>query len=430
MFDEKLFHKFRTSTGLDGNYVGSYNDRVIRVIDSNKTDFKELLAHMATIPSLIKSDIISDENRELYVEHPLIKNITYYEEWTKRQKVSAAKAVINMQEKLSSIGFFLNDPHAFNITFEHGQPVYFDLGSIKKGTVKPWFWFLKCFTGWKEKDYWDSVIPIGRLKKLWITLRLLISSQPYIYLYKKIEKSETGLLVRFVKVLSKNFIIISKAIDKLSPIFPKLFSRFTHWSGYRQHKIEEVAETKRVINLRKIFERNNCNTLIDIGANRGEYTYLAFESGFNDSICIDLDQFALDSINKSSIENKLNIVTANLDIMNYNENPGYYNSYYPAHERLMAEFGICLAVVHHICYFGNSNFNDFAERLNRFVSKTIIIEFIPYHDTHLTGPKYRGKDRSWYTLENFIISVQKYFPAEYEIYDSTPKPRVLVKFSK
>jgi len=342
----------------------------------------------------------------------------------------AAKAIINIQERLSAIGFYLNDPHAYNITFKNNRPVYFDLGSIKKGKVSPWWWLLKCFTGWKERDYWDTVLPIGRLKKLWITFGMFIRKDPYSYLNKKIERSESILLVKMMNFLINKYKFVSKLTDKLSPTFPRIFSRFTHWTSYQQYNIDDVADTDRLLNLQKLFRSHTGTKIIDIGANRGAYTYLALKHDFHEAICIDLDQYSLDSINKYSNENGLSIVTANLDIMNYDKTPGIYNSYLPAHDRLSAEFGICLAVVHHVCYFGNSTFDDFAERLNRFVSETIIVEFVPYDDVHLTGPLYKNKDRSWYTLDNFIIAVQKYFPADYEIYDSTPKPRVLVKFSK
>ena len=79
--------------------------------------------------------------------------------------------------------------------------------------------------------------------------------------------------------------------------------------------------------------------------------------------------------------------------MNYPEHPGHYQSYLPSHERLYSDFTICLAVVHHVCYFGNSSFEEFAERLNRFAKKILIVEFVPYDDVHLTGPSYKGKDQ-------------------------------------
>jgi hypothetical protein len=166
MFDENLFQKFKTSTGTDGNYVGSYKNKVIRIIESNQSDYKELLNHTGNIPFLIISEITSEDKGRLIVEHPKLKNITYHQEWTKKQKVSAAKSIITIQECLAPISFYLNDPHAFNITFEYSSPVYFDLGSIKKGTVRPWWWFLKCFTDWQIKKTVDHIRNVNKERTL------------------------------------------------------------------------------------------------------------------------------------------------------------------------------------------------------------------------------------------------------------------------
>jgi tRNA G37 N-methylase Trm5 len=171
-------------------------------------------------------------------------------------------------------------------------------------------------------------------------------------------------------------------------------------------------------------------SIIDIGANRGAYSFLALNNGAQKAICIDLDSFSLDVLRESINSNEWNITTARVNIMDYDETPGCFNSYLPAHKRLNSDFGICLAVVHHVCYFGNKSFDEFAERLNRFVNKTLLVEFVPYDDIHLTGPVYKGRDRSWYTLDNFITSIQKYFPDEFEIYNSSPAPRKLLVFKR
>ncbi len=93
--------------------------------------------------------------------------------------------------------------------------------------------------------------------------------------------------------------------------------------------------------------------------------FLALKNGTQKAICMDLDSFSLDVLRESIDEQ--NIITAKLNIMDYDETPGCYNSYLPAHKRLSSDFGLCLAVVHHVCYFGNSSFEEFADRLNRFV---------------------------------------------------------------
>ena len=189
-------------------------------------------------------------------------------------------------------------------------------------------------------------------------------------------------------------------------------------------------DNARTKNINELFNRHKPKKVLDIGANRGAYSLLAIDKGAEEVIAIDLDNYSLDYLmNEIKNENK-KITVARLNIMNYPDKPGYYQTYHPAHERLNSDFTICLAVVHHICYFGNSTFDDFAERLNRFARRILIVEFVPYNDMHLTGPAYKGKDRSWYTLEIFINSMKKWFPGDHEIFDSTPSPRLLIKFCK
>jgi hypothetical protein len=424
------FSRFSTSTIIDGNYVGIYNRDVFRIIEKNKDDFVWLVNNLKQFPYIINSKIKESNEQRLIIKHEKLDCITYYSEWTQKQRVNAALAVIELQESLVKLKYYLKDPHSFNISYKFTEPVYFDLGSIRKGTISPGMWFIKCFTGWKEKDYWDSVLNINRFKKVWLFLRLFISNEPYEYLKKKIRKYESGLGNRFVNYLMEKSNFISKVIGKLSLKFPHIASRFTNWTTYDQKNPLENLKSDRTKNLINLFKDHTYSTIIDIGANKGAYSYLALDNGFQEAVCLDLDPASLDFIQAYSSEKKLKLYTANINIMDYDEAPGCYKTYSPAHERLKADFGICLAVVHHICYFGNKSFDEFAERLSRFVNKKLIVEFIPYDDVHLTGPNYKGKDRSWYTQDNFIKAFQKYFPDESEIYNSTPKPRILIQFNR
>ena len=430
-FDENNFIRFKNSTNFDGNYVGIYNnEKILRVITNKINDIKTIVDQVRDFPFLIDSKIFIDTDHKLIIEHPQLKNITYYIEWTKKQRVEAAEAIIQLQTKLSSRGYYLNDPHAFNITFEYSCPIYFDFGSITKGKIIPAWWFLKCFTGWRENDYWDDVLHITRIAKLWIALRLIASRKPYNYLRNRIRKYESNLIEKVLYLLINKSVLFSKLIARASLKFPSLLTRFTNWTTYDQSTISENSNTERDINLINIFRKNSTDSFIDIGANKGAYSILALRTGFKEAVSIDLDQASVDFIRNYANEKGLRIWTGVINLMNYNETPGCYSSYLPAHERLNCDFGFCLAVVHHVCYFGNSSFDEFAERVNRFVNKSLIVEFVPYDDIHLTGPMYKGKDRSWYTRENFIKSFQKYFPGEVEIYNSTPMPRILVKFTK
>jgi len=427
-FNPELFKPFETSTTVDGNYTGMYTGKVIRDIEKNIDDYKELLNHSGEVPFLINSDLIFEDSDRIITEHRLLENITYFDEWTKKQRVEAALTIIQIQIRLVKQGYFLNDPHGFNITFENNRPIYFDYGSIIKGKINPVTWYLKCFTGLKEKDYWDNILGIGFIKKISTAFILSIHSSPYNYLIKVIKKSEQKI---FHKILSAGMIkskFFAKSIRKFGKITPRIFGEITNWTDYNQKDPSLLKNNVRTENIISLFRKLKPESIIDIGANRGAYSFLAFDNGIKKAICIDLDSFSLDIIRESN--NKGKITTARINIMDYDETPGCYNSYLPAHKRLNTDFGLCLAVVHHVCYFGNSKFDNFAERLNRFVNKTLVVEFVPYDDIHLTGPVYKGNDRSWYTLDNFITSFQKYFDKDYEIYDSSPKPRKLLVFNR
>jgi len=164
-FNPELFEPFETSTNVDGNYTGIYQGKVIRVIEENVEAYKELILQTGEIPFLINAELIFDDGTKIIVEHRQLKNITYYNEWTKKQRVEAALAIIQIQTRLVKQGYFLNDPHGFNIAFENNRPIYFDYGSIIKGKINPVIWYLKCFTGLKVKDYWDEILGIGIIEK-------------------------------------------------------------------------------------------------------------------------------------------------------------------------------------------------------------------------------------------------------------------------
>jgi len=429
-FDISIFKPFITSSGLDDDTTGVYEGKVVRVYRKNFEIPKSVLEFSDELIFLIRSKLIYEDEKLLVIEHEQLHNITYFNEWTKKQKVIAANSVVQLQLELVNKGFYLNDPHSFNLTFRYHQPIYFDFGSIRKGKIRPTWWFIKSFFGWIEHDYWDEVLKINLIQKFIIILRMSFSRSPYQYLLKKISKFEVGFIEKQILKLLGNKGFAGRITRKIVNGFPLLFSNFSNWTDYEQKSPELDFNNDRNKNILHLFNQYKPKKLLDIGANKGAFSLLALENGTEEAIAIDLDNYSLNFLlNQINIKNN-NVTIAKLNIMNYPEHPGYYQSYLPAHERLYSDFTICLAVVHHVCYFGNSSFEDFAQRLNRFTKKILIVEFVPYDDVHLTGPIYKGKDRSWYTMDNFINVMKKWFPGEHQIYESSPSPRILIKFCK
>lgn len=429
-FDINKFSPFRTSSGLDENFTGIYENKIVRVIKKDKLQYKRLLEFSNDFSSIIHSKMFYEDENILVVEHDKLENMTYFTEWTTKQKVIAAKTVVQIQSELSTKGFYLNDPHAFNITFHYSQPIYFDFGSIKEGQIPTNWWFIKCFCGWTENDYWDQILRINRMQKIWIALRLSFTPSPYQYLLNKLSRYEVGFIEKQIIFLLNRKSFTGRFTRKIVNSFPLLFKNFSNWTDYEQKIPTLDFDDPRNKHILQIFKEHKPKKVLDIGANKGAFSLLALDNGTEEIIAVDLDNYSLDYLFDEIKSHKMKATIAKLDIMNYPQHPGYYQSYYPAHERLNSDFTICLAVVHHICYFGNNSFEEFAEKLDRFTKKMLIVEFVPYDDIHLTGSVYKGKNRNWYTIDNFISVMKKKFPSKHEIYQSSPSPRVLIKFCK
>ena len=237
-FDINKFKPFPTSSGLDDNYTGLYEGRVVRVVQNHSTKYKSILEATDGLNYLVKSKLFYEDKNILVIEHEKIENITYYTEWTKKQKVSAAKAVVELQTELVKKGLYLNDPHSFNITFRYHHPLYFDFGSIKEGEIKPGWWFIKCFCGWTEMDYWDKVLKINIVQKLWLFLGIFFSKSPYNYLLNKLSKFEKGFIEGKLISIIKAKTFLGRATRKIINSFPTVFNNLSNWSDYEQKNPE------------------------------------------------------------------------------------------------------------------------------------------------------------------------------------------------
>lgn len=433
------FRKFQTSSKIDGNYVGTVNENVIRIIEEKIPDYEFIIKNQNSLPYLIRSEIVKKDDNKLYVKHPYLKNITYFLEWTPTQKVEAAISILTLQNKLIHLGYYLNDPHAFNVTFQNAVPVYFDLGSIIKGKIIPAYWFVKNFLGIGSKDYWGLVLKMNKIKVFTTFLIMTIHPEPLSYLEKVVTKSFshkgflTNSIFNMVWRIKKIISPLHLNKQKLGSIQRFIFkhSNFvTYWTDYNQKNLEVVVEDERTKNVTYIIKQINSTKILDIGGNKGAFSKLALRLGAKEVVCIDLDSSSIDFLRADIKKNDLNIWTANMNLLDYNETPASNKNFLPAHERLQSEFCICLALIHHLCYFSDYTFSQVAFRLNRFCLKTLLIEFVPFDDSHLNGPIYNGKDKSWYTKENFILEMQKFFTGDFTIYNSSPSPRILILFNK
>lgn len=438
------------STNVDGNYLVWHQNKLLRIITENISFYVSTLQiiNENPCPNLIKTKLISQTDTMLILEHEVIDNVTYAIEWTRRQKIIALRATLIIQQYLVTYGLTLKDPHAFNITFKCDKPVYLDYGSISNPSYRLYKWFYRDLM--KINNYpevgWASIIKISKYKIICISTMLSLLSnrlgmKVLIKIYSVNElKTKPSIIMRALIYLG-DMIKKIKRLKQLTVyhyavrIFRKLQSnsKNTHWTNYNQNTTHTNIKSDRVRNMISIINEHRPITMLDIGANKGHFSQLALDKGVKQVVSMDLDEKSLDQLfNHYHIRHKKGYCVK-ADLMHYPENINNYARYgtfQPLYNRIKSDFVICLAVIHHICYFGNYNFDEFINRIKKFATKILVIEFVPYTDVHLTGKIYNHKDKSWYTQEKFIEAMSRNGYILLMVNSSTPSPRTLISFKK
>lgn len=450
-FNERDFKKIETDSNNTSDIkLGFYYGNLIRIIPKEKiNDYKRLLKFSNSIKNLIPAEIFFEDENRLILKHPIIKNITFPPEWTNLQKIEAARTILNIQKELMKKGYCLIDPHGYNVVFDKDKPVFIDFGAFAKGKIFPIYWFWRLFLNYERKDYWGKILKLSKVESLLVTIKMVFEKDnPYSAIENKLNKlwskeikerdsvkrDYLEKILKFPKIKSFLKIIRKQLINnyiycRIEDLIPKSQGGKTKWSYYNQQDNLD-ASSKRVLNFITLLKKDSPKKLLDIGANKGGFSKLALKYGVEEIIAIDIDDKSLDFLREDVKNDALPIWIAKIDLMNHPKKLGDSQDMPSAESRLNADYCICFAVIHHLCYFGNYTFEDFAVAIDRFVNKILIVEFVPPDDICLSGSVYRGEDKSWYNEENFINVMKKYFKGNIEIFDSDPAPRKLIKFQK
>lgn len=452
--DYNNLKKIDGSTSIDGNYLTFYRGKLLRIVKDNKDIYNQALAFSNSIVGLIPAKMHYIDDDHLIIEHPIINNITYPLEWTYQQKLDAILVVINVQEQLMKKGFYLKDPHAFNVSFERWEPVYLDYGSIDSNRLNmiKWFLYKLMKISFYSEIGWKKTLGFSRWRIYLMVLSASIQSEDICNKLKKIiinnknkksiNKKQKGNFWYRLKNITPPAIkrLLPPRIAQSIRLQLKIYLRIkrkimgeTQWTDYSIESSHTDIDSFRVTNFKRVLNDLHPIKMIDIGANKGFFAKFAIENGVKEVIAMDLDEPSLDLLREDARKNNLNIWTVKIDLMRFPEDISqyaYWGTFPSIDARINSDFCICFALVHHICYFGNYSFEMFAYRIQKFARKILLVEFIPYDDIHLKGPFYKGLDKRWYTQDNFISVMKKYFKASIKIYKSTPFPRTLIKFER
>ena len=182
------------------------------------------------------------------------------------------------------------------------------------------------------------------------------------------------------------------------------------WSNYQDLMCDNDYRLNIV--LEKIKEKNECNSVLELGANQGLLSRMIEKriKNIKNIICTDYDEGAINKLFKmlktsdgtSIISPRIyDITKSNIPsiMIETNEN------------RLRSDIVIALALSHHLILSQNVSMERLFDILNQLTNKYLIIEFMPLglwdgiHDT----PDFP----EWYSLDNFKKIMELYFKVEY-----------------
>jgi hypothetical protein len=328
--------------------------------------------------------------------------ISYPYEWSFGQLKDAALATLSIQKRALKVGMSLKDASAYNMQFVRGKPALIDTLSFeiyKEG----WPWvayrqfcqhFLAPLALMALRDvrlsqllrvYIDGV-PLDLASGLLpLKTRLNFGLLTHIHLHAGAQKRFAGEEVKSRKASMSRQAMLG-LIESLETTVRKLdwSPRGTEWGNYYditnyseaafEHKQQLVGEwTKRVSPV----------LVWDLGANNGEFSRIACESGAY-VVSFDIDPAAVEQNYRQVRSRKTeNLLPLLLDLTNPSPAIGWANRERDSlGARGPVDMVLALALIHHLAISNNVPLPHLADFLAG-MGKWLVIEFVPKTDSQV-----------------------------------------------
>jgi SAM-dependent methyltransferase len=452
-----------------------WEGQLYRGITHENVDFVQQLFRDAVVQNLMDKGLLiqteltglSLDGYGLVLKHRTVPFVTYCYEWCSDMLKDAALLVINLELELARYGLTLQDPHPWNVLFDGPRPVYVDFGSIGPDGGHQ-LWWAQEFRRFFIHPLQLTVHGYGRVARSLLhdprhgirkhELTALLSGRSLRFAMKQAGKelavameeaakrlvsvAKEQIPTPFRPVIKKRYASLKtalprpKGLDFLDKVARELTAitgptRQTDWSqSYKDSyppftPSEEWTQKHR--NVHRVLSDLHPSSVLDIGSNRGWYTQLAARLG-SEVVALDTDEICISQLYSEAREQHLPILPLVMDFCL--PSPGYgvcYQEGAPAIKRLHCDLVLALALVHHLVFGRQLNFEQISDGLASFSKRQLLVEFISGEDEDVqqTWPhKY-----SWYTLENFLAALGKEFRT-IKSYPSETEHRILLLCEK
>jgi len=409
----------------------------------------ELLMQSGLYQELIKAGLLipheevaippeQEETAYRILRPEVVSFISYPYEWSFGELKDAALTTLAIARRALEKGMLLKDASAYNIQFQHGNPVLIDTLSFETyHEGRPWVAYrqfcqhflaplaLMAFTDVRLNQllrvYIDG-IPLDLASKLLPgKTRLNFGLASHIHLHAAAQKRYADQPVDKASVEKRiSKLSLLGLLDNLEGTVRGLrwMPAGTEWADYYDatNYTREAFELKKSL-VSAAIQRVQPGQVWDLGANNGEFSRLAADQGI-ETVAFDIDPDAVEKnyqvVKKNGERKMLPLV---MDFTNPSPAIGWDNRERDSlADRGPVDMVLALALIHHLAISNNVPLNRLAESLAA-LGYWLLIEFVPKEDSQVQRLLATHEDIfTHYTPAGF----EEAFSQSFEIVQKTP----------
>ena len=452
MIQKKQKNSLEPSSFRDpSGFVFYEGDRVLRQVNTVYKTELDTLSDSGLLELLIEKKYLvahkrikkNSDRKDAYAvfESERIPFISYPYEWSFSQLKDAALLTLEIQKIALEHSLSLKDASSYNIQFLNGKPIFIDLLSFETYQEgKPWVaykQFCQHFLGplllmsmvdiqlGKLLQSHIDGIPLSLVSKLLPKTSYFsfgITSHIHLHAQNQEKYADSAKNTHKNAQLKLPKIALLGIIDSLETLIRKteFGNKHTQWGEYYTftNYSDTAFEKKREL-VTEFMRQAAPKVVWDIGANNGEFSRVASESGIF-TVSSDYDPVAVEkNYLRVKTNTEQNILPLLIDLTNPSPALGWASSERKSWlQRGPADLVLALALVHHLAISNNVPFRNIVEFCSQ-IGKWIIIEFVPKQDSQVQKllqtrtdifSQYTQSDFEAAFLQKFTIVAQKPIP--------------------
>ena len=424
-------------------FVYWQDGQVYRRIYAERADFFRTLlgapvtASLQTSGKLVPTQVVPDPEDGLLLAHDTVWPRSYPQEWCAPMLKDAGRLILDVAAELAEAGYGLADGHPWNVLFHRGRPVFIDLGSIVEAhPALPWpaLAQFQRFVLYPLHLHGGGMGELARARlqdlALGVSADLAVRALPAGYkltrpgvafklkLNQAAERITTGAPGRAGAPAAPRTVDAQVLRQVRKPFFGGLRRELDAvpvggsgggWVSYYAScpSMGEADAAAKQQLMERLLSDLSPRTVLDLGSNTGQYAMMAARAGAR-VVAVDQDEASVAALYAKVRQGGLDVLPLVMDLGNPTPANGWCASQRPAAlDRLRSDAAFMLALIHHLVFTGNVNFQQVAELAAKAAERVALIEWVSAEDPMSVYLRRTAtKDFSFYTLENLVAALE------------------------